>query len=157
MRKAFPLFLLAFQASVLFSATPVPFTRVGFGGANQRSLSDVNYVNLKSSVILTSNDAAGQGIRVQISSGVTRLEFAFVSSSGSNSEIQILDSRIFDGMSLGNSTITVASDRSNVSNLLIPYNYESSTQGIVIISTCIVCAGAAWTTPTFRVSGERIR
>lgn len=155
MKKIYAALILSFGLSTYALCAS---TRSGFDVSQKHSLSDVNYSTLKSTAFASSG-VLGQGYRQQLSSGVTRIEFAYISSAGINSMLQILDSRIFQGPLLGNATVQVNGngDPTNITGQIIPFNYESSTQGIVIVSTCTVCAASPWVAPDFRIAGERIR
>lgn len=92
---------------------------------------------------------------VQLATGVIHFESAFVSSPGVNSVLIMRDSNKF---SIGNSTFTLnpVGDNTNTYGT-IPFQYQSSTQGIVYTSTCAVCTGAPWSPPRLRFSFERLR
>lgn len=116
---------------------------------SRRSLSDVNYSTYKST---TAESIVNGRSNVQLSSGMIRLDYVFVSSPGLNSLLILGDSCIG---CLGNSTKPINGSGDLTSTYgEIPYRLETSTQGVVYTSTCNLCT-SQWAMPKLRFGYER--
>lgn len=138
-----------FLTSIIFLICPA----LAFAdGPSRRALSDVNYSTFKSSEGIGGLNGF---FNKQLSTGVVRLEYVFVSSPGVNSQLMLYDSDILNA-GVGNATRTITSRDNTNAYGEIPFKIETSTKGLVYSSTCTACAGA-WNPPLLRFGYERIR